>query len=72
MSGTELGEAMEAELLVEQCPTEVTSQEDSTSTAVRCVTESDLQARKKKLCEIVGKPELLTQQTEQLHLQFGS
>ena len=47
--GTELGEAMEAELVVEQHLTEAMSQEDSTPTAIRRVTGSDLQARKKKL-----------------------
>ena len=43
-----------------------------TPAAIRRITESDLQARNKKLCEIVGKPEVLTsEQTEQLHQFLG-
>ena len=43
-----------------------------TPAAIRRITESDLQARNEKLCEIVGKPEVLTsEQTEQLHQFLG-
>lgn len=49
-----------------------TSPEDSSQTTVRCITQFDVQARKAKLCEIVGKPKLLSSdQTERLHEFLG-
>ena len=48
------------------------SQEESPHTDIRCITDGDLQARKKKLCKIIGESELLTsEQTMQLHQFLG-
>ena len=48
------------------------SPEDSSQTDVSRITQSDVLARKVKLCEIVGKPKLLSsEQTEELHQFFG-
>ena len=72
-AGSELGEAMMAESIeAVQHPAEATSQRDTTPVAIRRISESDLRTRKEKLCETVGKPELLTpEQTEQLHQFLG-
>ena len=66
-----LGGAVEAELVeAEQHPPVGKSQEANTCAAVRRITKPEVEER--KLCEIVGKPELLTAaQTEQLHQFLG-
>ena len=72
-AGSVLGGAVEAKLVeVEQHPPEGVSQEASADVSVRRIPKSEVEQRKKRLCEIVGKPELLTAaQTEQLHHFLG-
>ena len=49
-----------------------TGQVEHTHPEVKRVTTSSMQARKEKLCEIVGQPELLSpEQTAQLHCFLG-
>ena len=60
-AGSGLGEAVTEELLeAEEHPTTELSPGDSDHVAIRHITQSQVQIRKKKLCEIVGKPHLLT------------
>ena len=58
--GSVLGGAVEADLVeAEQHLPEGVSQDASTDVSVRRISESEVEQRK-KLCEIVGKPTLLT------------
>ena len=72
-AGSELGGATEAEPVeAEHHTVEVERQENDVHTAIRRISESGIRARKDKLCENVGKPELLTpEQTDQLHQFWG-
>ena len=68
-AGTDLGEAVSAEL-VEAEGSLVTESDvqHGTQPVVRHVTAAEVEERKRKLCKMVGKPELLTgEQTEKLH-----
>ena len=68
-----LGEAVPAEPIeAEEHPAVALTPEDSVHAAVRRITQPQVLTRKEKLCEIVGKPDLLTpEQTEQLHQFLG-
>ena len=72
-AGSGLGEAVPADLIeAEEHPAVELSPASSDYAAVRRITQSQVQVRKKKLCEIVGKPDLLTPQpTKQLHQFLG-
>ena len=68
-AGTDLGEAVGAELIEEEgSVVTVPDMVHGTQPVIRHITATEVEERKRKLCEMVGKPELLTrEQTEKLH-----
>ena len=72
-AGAELGEVVNAELIeAEQSLVTGVGTQDGMQPVIRHVTATEVEERKRKLCEMVGKPELLTaEQTESLHQFLG-
>ena len=68
-AGTDLGEAVGAELIEEdESVVTVPDMQHGTQPVIRHITATEVEERKRKLCEMVGKPELLMgEQTEKLH-----
>ena len=71
-AGTELGKASAVDLVEpEECPPEAPvdpSRPRSDPPVVNRITKEETKQRQQTLCELVGKPELLTpEQTEKLH-----
>ena len=71
-AGFKLGEVEEVEVTATEEGIPSAAPPDKDTVGVGRVTSSEVEERRKKLCEIIGKPELLTpKQTEELHKFLG-